>query len=506
MVNANKGTPNRFIRGAAQAIIVFAVFCALLVWVQRVVRPTDVHHEITHRSIARIEEIPRNSVDVVFIGGSDNYHTFSPIELFDTYGIASIQLGSSGQPMIASYQVLFHTLKFHKPQVVVLDINSLLGGLNESWTRMVFDSLPLSVSKIQTILSHTKIDGTDSWMSYLFPIMRYNNNWKGVRERSFHELNNIVIQSGELYWHGTVMNRAKNGKDALPLPDDTGEETVEPNPEALTYLAKIRDLCAKNGIELLLFQPPHTYESARSHNTLKAIAEANNLEFINFNLASTQQEAGFDYADGLMMDSAHLNTFGAIIATRYIGSKLGTPDRRGDPKYQYLADDIPTWHHLVTLQTLQADQSALTSYLTMAASDPNFDIFITAKDEATSGMSGELKESFAELGFSADFNGKFRHSYIGIISGGEVVFEELAKDTKTALKHEFTTRDGTKLTIESAGMDCGNKSVVLDASGTNRSKNARGLNVVVYDNLLHSIVDSISWDTHVAEGELTSKR
>lgn len=45
----------------------------------------------------------QDTVDVIFVGGSMSYSGFSPMELYEKYGISSYNFGTSNQSMLAGY-------------------------------------------------------------------------------------------------------------------------------------------------------------------------------------------------------------------------------------------------------------------------------------------------------------------------------------------------------------------------------------------------------------------
>ena len=58
--------------------------------------------------------------------------------------------------------------------------------------------------------------------------------------------------------------------------------------------------------------------------------------------------------------------------------------------------------------------------------------------------------------------------------------------------------DGTPFIIQSAGLAAGNYASII-VNGTEYAVNARGINIVVYDNLAKEVIDSVAFDTCVPE-------
>ena len=95
------------------------------------------------------------------------------------------------------------------------------------------------------------------------------------------------------------------------------------------------------------------------------------------------------------------------------------------------------------------------------------------------------------LGLSFNLQNCFRHSYIGIVEGGNVVYEAVSEG---ALSYEFTSGKD-KISVSSAGYDSGNFASI-NINKTNYSSNMRGLNFVIYDRQEGAAIDSFYIDTY----------
>ena len=124
----------------------------------------------------------------------------------------------------------------------------------------------------------------------------------------------------------------------------------------------------------------------------------------------------------------------------------------------------------------------------------NLTIFVSAKDEATNALTPPLLQDMRNLGIKTDLQGRFRNSFYAVISP-DCVIEEI--DSQKALCREGTIGDMNYI-ISSAGIFVGNVSSII-INGVEYSKNLRGLNIVVYDNALKQVTDSVCFDTYLQE-------
>ena len=100
-----------------------------------------------------------------------------------------------------------------------------------------------------------------------------------------------------------------------------------------------------------------------------------------------------------------------------------------------------------------------------------------------------------KLGLNFELAGQYRASYLAVITE-EDVYEDIGKER---LEYYGTVRDGiVRFELASAGAESGDVSSIKIA-GEECSKNQRGLNIVVYDNLLKRKVDSVAFDTFAPE-------
>jgi len=124
-------------------------------------------------------------------------------------------------------------------------------------------------------------------------------------------------------------------------------------------------------------------------------------------------------------------------------------------------------------------------------------IIITAHDDASASFSTELEEYFNSIGLYHSLIGRFRYAYIAIIDSGVAIFENYDEEFSSHITG-IGQGQQTHLSVASAGLSeifkGGRTSVLINDREYSLSQ--RGLNVVVYNNRLGGVVDSVSIDTH----------
>ena len=130
-------------------------------------------------------------------------------------------------------------------------------------------------------------------------------------------------------------------------------------------------------------------------------------------------------------------------------------------------------------------------------------MFISLRDNAVSGLTDEMKEALKGLGLETDWSNKLRWSYYAVILPGETVIEKASKD---ALTITGGFRDNRSVyTITSKGYDIGNEATIT-MDGAAYPKNGRGFNIVVYNNAISKVIDSVRFDTGVTNVTVTAIR
>ena len=277
--------------------------------------------------------------DVVFIGDCEVYENFSPITLWEEYGITSVIRGSAQQTIWQSYYLMEETLQYEKPDVIVFNVLAMKYDTNkstgdqsrrEAYNRMNLEGMRWSASKWNAILA-SMTEEEQAWesiWSYLFPILRYHDRWYQLTEEDFRYWFHRDQVSDNGYLMKTDVVPVTDPHVEKPLVDYTfGENSYD-------YLDKMVALCKANDVELVLIKAPSLSPVWWDpwDAQMEEYARKNGLLYINF--LEHQQEMGLDWNTDTYDTGLHLNVYGAEKLTRYFGQILadrcGLEDRRGD--------------------------------------------------------------------------------------------------------------------------------------------------------------------------------
>lgn len=180
------GKHAKFILRAAIVVVLLTAVASGLINVVKY-KAYDYNGEETSR-FPNFYKLPKNSLDVLFLGTSHVREAFIPQKLYDNYGITSYNLGSSDQPPVLSYYWLKEALKTQHPKVVVFDVSIVLSyraSLPEANVRKALDYMHLGMNKLEAFHALCKKDSQHSEKSYYLPNIRYHNRWKELNEGDF---------------------------------------------------------------------------------------------------------------------------------------------------------------------------------------------------------------------------------------------------------------------------------------------------------------------------------
>ena len=117
-------------------------------------------------------------------------------------------------------------------------------------------------------------------------------------------------------------------------------------------------------------------------------------------------------------------------------------------------------------------------------------------DEGTYALTETDMKELYKLGVQSNLLGQFRCSFYSIVSNGELISEKL--DYNYLEEKGFIADENIEYEIISAGVDYGNRSSIV-INEIEYSINARGINIVVWDNVKDEVIGSVTYDTYESD-------
>ncbi|QCX33245.1 hypothetical protein FDN13_05755 [Caloramator sp. E03] len=423
--------------------------------------------------------------DVVLMGSSHMHSTINPNVLWNEYGITSFNYATGGQPIDVTYYLLKEVLKKQKNPIVVVDLYYL--GLirnfgEEGYIRYVLDNMRPSINKYEAILNCTP---RPHWISYVFRIIKYHSRWKELAEQDFYpDLNNTY------YSKGFDADHTKYGKENTWNAQTT--EVSNLPPKSYKYLYKIIELSKEKGFKLVFNNAPYDYnitketliwheKPAEMFNMVDKIAKENGIPFINYN--NILNKIDFDFKTD-MANGGHLNIYGADKVSLHLGKFLkenyDLSDHRNDKNYEQWNKDYEIYNQVRTAIELR-NETDIKRYIDLLK-NKNYTIIVSCNEYKYLNFDDSLK--------NIGLNLKENYNYIAILNNNSIIEEISSKDKIV----KDIGLNNTQIKIKTCSDDKNIPSILIDKEYANFSK---GINIVVYDNLLNKVVDSIFFDNDI---------
>ncbi len=310
----------------------------------------------TSREGALIGEYYANAGDndVIFIGDCEVYENFSPITLWEEYGITSYIRGSAQQMIWQSYYLMEETFQYETPKVMVFNVLSMkydtpqstgAQSQREAYNRMTLDSMRWSASKWNSIMA-SMTEEERQWegqYTYLLPLLRYHDRWNQLTAEDF----TYWFQKDTVSDNGYLMQVG-----VKPLGDEHVERPLVDYSFGQTswdYLDKMVDLCESHGTQLVLIKAPALSPVWWDQWDAQIEEYAAEHDLLYINMLEYQQEIGIDWSTDTYDTGLHLNVYGAEKASAWFGKILqeqcGVPDRRDDAAICALWDEKSLTYH-----------------------------------------------------------------------------------------------------------------------------------------------------------------
>jgi hypothetical protein len=259
------------------------------------------------------EKVPH---DILIFGDCDAYENFSPIKMYEDYGISAYIRGSGEQYMWQSYYLLRDSLRIETPKIVVLSIHNMQNEYpkrQEVYNRMTLDGMKWSKDKVDAI--NVSMTEEETFASYVFPILRYHDRWNQLTMTDIRHL----FSKDKISHNGYYMRCDIRGVNTIWR--TPGRISYEFDQTSMYYLDQIRQLCAEKGIELILVRAPLEYGwHEQWDENIEKYASEYGLTYLNFNKYA--KEMGIDLTHDTYDEGIHLNIYGAEKLSVFFGKYL----------------------------------------------------------------------------------------------------------------------------------------------------------------------------------------
>lgn len=239
---------------------------------------------------------PKNSIDILVLGDSNAYCAYSPMVIWDKYGVPSYVAAEGNQTIVGAEKLLNEVLKCQNPKLLIFDVNMLWSGNR-------------NIQRVE--------DCINSMLQCDVPVVNYHDRWKNMSLKDCFKKKNYTFRSTT---RGQRLSRCVKPY----VGDDKMEETEDKDGIPFVtrfFFEKLLRECNDKGIEVLLIETPTaTSWTYARHTAMEKYAEEKGLTFIDFNTLTGKNAIDWnaDTKDGGM----HMNVYGAKKVTDYLGKYI----------------------------------------------------------------------------------------------------------------------------------------------------------------------------------------
>ena len=271
---------------------------------------------------------PDESLDVVFIGASDIYTSFSSSYAYEKFGFTSYPYASESITADGTLTALKEALSKQDPKLIVIEVNAYLYGLSENehhaaHLHKLLDNIPLNQNKIDYV---SNFISSDEQIEYYLPLVKYHSMWNDYPSPVRMTVSTILQDlRGYSYLKG-FRTTTEVFKAELPIYNDrvASESTSYAlNADLDAKLRELLDYCKDNNLDNVVFvRSPHlvnktTMNRFRRANGAGEIINSYGYDFIN--LERDVLKTGID-SETDFYNYDHMNIYGAIKFTDYLGN------------------------------------------------------------------------------------------------------------------------------------------------------------------------------------------
>lgn len=457
-----------------------------------------------------------NTIDLFLLGASHMYEGVSAPEIYRQTGIHPYIIGTPGQRVPSALEILKAVMAHQSPKVVAIDVGAMFLGeesnRNKSRWQENLDALPISkvADRVRLGMKAAELNG-DSYFEdeyierSLLPLLHYHTNFI-LDEEEYYDLHLEQVFYRKGYEAKSEVDPVSD--DFLEAAESLRDMSRAEEPYAgylaeqtqcfelnAAYIREMASYCRERGAELLLMKVPvctstkySGHWSKERHELVQGLADELGIRFLDLNY----EDVGIDWSRDSKDGGCHMNLSGTTkvstfisdwIMAHYAFDPVRSEKVKHDWDYQLALYDWEMEYYRMQMRRDPID------YFDHAARG-NYTILAAVSRKIGAHWNQEYQEWFDTLtGNDVDL-GKSGTAF-ALVSSGGAVYEAAFEDKKCSIKGDLP--DGTTYSITSDASKGDGKSSIK-VNGAEMACSGEGLAVVVYDNDLKCVVDSIVFD------------
>ncbi|MBR2027919.1 MAG: hypothetical protein IKA10_02865 [Oscillospiraceae bacterium] len=461
-----------FIFRAAKILAFSLIFIYLFNCTYRVLSWKEGTAPYTSAATTLYEELDEDIVDVLFLGSSHCYSSINNAQLWDEHGIGAFDMVISGQDIASSYYYMREVFKTQSPKLVCVE---LYGA--------TFENHAVTANIYRNALSFKYSDNFVNAVDAIAPEeekMDYLLKWPIIHTRYRELVKEDFMPASPAYLGGNVSETVVT--DIGDLTVYSGSETKPLLKSSEEWIQKMVDFAKENNAEICFFIAPYETDedTHKQFRYAEQMLKKQNVPVVNF--FDKIEEIGLDtHTD--FADEGHTNRYGAEKITAYMGKYLKDnytlPDRRGDETYALWEENSTAYEHKIAAEELILSEN-MEEYFENLSKLENCTVIITSNGDCTV-KDTDISGYFRQLGLDRTF----------AVTGGACIINDGNIDYVTSEQNYFHYQYVDDGAVEIKGTEEGS---LINFNRVEYKVVDNGFNVVVYDNILHKIVDCVGFN------------
>lgn len=381
--------------------------------------------------------LPKDSMDIIVLGSSHAQYSMNPAIINKESGYYSAVLGSGCQPMSMSYKFLEEALKTQSPEVVILDVFTMMPAHSVCYADGMFYKAIQQMTGKTRLEAAALVDNADIKYDYMFDLRMYHSNWKN------DDFYGVKEQTESSYGFGYVLQFPEDFRftHLIPLEKESEYTLVEKDVKMLEAIIKT---CKEKNIKLILMKAPYIIDQ-ENQDALEAIwayAKSQGVDYIDF--LELAEEIGFTI--GMDGDAWHNNIWGSEKVSKYMAEYL--VENKYIKKHQ---------ENQEVSQTYQGEQAQMMAYMSKYQVDiykqlewaSKYDCMVAIKYTGSVGYTSISEcenELLQNIGFTKDFITNQKQNYYALVHNGNIIVEDVEPISGTYQGLQYQIGDD-KITI-----------------------------------------------------------
>lgn len=272
------------------------------------------------------------TLDAVYFGSSNVLAFWNPMLAWEWHGITVHPYSCNSQPLTLAEDLIKEARKTQPDAVFIVNINTLGLEMDTVGFHRLFDNMPFSIHKIQTIEKMSamyNLSDKDKLELY-FPLLRYHSRWSELSSADF-------ASSGVEYKGAFNYGRYWTVSEDLTNRYIITDKITTPPDHVKTAVESLLDYCESENLKMLFVTVPRgeeTVAEAEMHNYINEQAIQRGFPVLDLNdeIDTLQLDLQRDY-----YNRTHTNVHGSVKFTQYMSEYLiktfGFKNKKDDSAY-----------------------------------------------------------------------------------------------------------------------------------------------------------------------------